>query len=248
MTADWNNGKKERAAYWKELQAEEVELQAAEEENERLQRHVRQIEADVMERSDIVSSVLTKKVKANAKSTVASLRSLDGSAVAPIKTRKYQPIDNIVKRPIAEQCEEEFQEEEEIEDDDDDGIGYSMADLYESDDLLHLDRLGEQLHDDRVTDENSDDDREGDVVNGADDRENPLCSRKKRKTMKCRGWPEVPISAEMSAYIESFADVDTLAGLKNSLSVRPEGLEEQLVYRCLEDWYVATSFFNLTQN
>lgn len=63
----------------------------------------------------------------------------------------------------------------------------------------------------------------------------------------CEGWPEVPISAEMSAYIESFADVDTLAGLKNSLSVRPEGLEEQLVYRCLEDWYVATSFFTLTQ-
>lgn len=42
----------------------------------------------------------------------------------------------------------------------------------------------------------------------------------------------------MSAYIESFADVDTLAGLKKALSMRPEGLEEQLVYRCLEDWYV----------
>ncbi|KAF9279868.1 hypothetical protein BGZ74_002727 [Mortierella antarctica] len=186
MTADWHNGKNERATYWKELRAEEAELQAAEEENKRLQQHVRQIEADVMERSDIVSSVLTKKVQANAKSTVASLHSRYGSAVGPKKLRKSQPIGNITERQIAEQWEEECQEEEEIKDDDDNGIGYLTADLYESDDLSHLDRLGGQLDDDQVADENSDDDREDAVAKGVDDRENPLCSRKKRKTMKSR--------------------------------------------------------------
>lgn len=36
MTADWRNGKNERAAYWKELRAEEEELQAAEDEKKRL--------------------------------------------------------------------------------------------------------------------------------------------------------------------------------------------------------------------
>ncbi|GJJ79230.1 hypothetical protein EMPS_11590 [Entomortierella parvispora] len=51
----------------------------------------------------------------------------------------------------------------------------------------------------------------------------------------CEGWPEATISAGTSGYIESFADVDTLVGLEKALCVRPEGLEERLVHRCLED-------------
>ncbi|KAF9210567.1 hypothetical protein BGZ59_009271 [Podila verticillata] len=123
MTADWNDGKHERATYWKDLRAEEAELQAVEENNKHLQQHVRQIKADVMERSDIVSSVLTNKVQAKAKSTVASLHSLDGSAVGLKKLRKSQPIGNITEWQIAEQWEEECQEEEEIKDDNANGIG-----------------------------------------------------------------------------------------------------------------------------
>ncbi|KAF8950076.1 hypothetical protein BGZ52_003808, partial [Haplosporangium bisporale] len=108
------------------------------------------------------------------------------SAVGLKKLRKSQPIGNIAEWQITEQWEEECQEEEEIKDDNENGIGYSTADLYESDDLSHLDRLVGQLDDDQVANENSDDDREGAVAKGVDDRENPQCSRNKRKTMKSR--------------------------------------------------------------
>ncbi|KAG0041311.1 hypothetical protein BGZ83_002010 [Gryganskiella cystojenkinii] len=52
----------------------------------------------------------------------------------------------------------------------------------------------------------------------------------------CAEWPEVSVSVELSTYIESFGDVQTISQLEKLLSVRPEGLEERLVYQCLLDW------------
>ncbi|GJJ74436.1 hypothetical protein EMPS_06794 [Entomortierella parvispora] len=61
MSADWSRGKNTRSEYWKALQEKE-------EHAKRLARHMSNMEADVIERSDITSSILTEKFRANAKS------------------------------------------------------------------------------------------------------------------------------------------------------------------------------------
>ncbi|KAF9582371.1 hypothetical protein BGW38_000291, partial [Lunasporangiospora selenospora] len=68
MSADWSRGKTLRSSYWKDVQAKE-------EEDKRLQRHMSNMEADVIDRSEISSSILTKKFKASAESAGVQISS-----------------------------------------------------------------------------------------------------------------------------------------------------------------------------
>ncbi|KAG0013175.1 hypothetical protein BGZ82_002275 [Podila clonocystis] len=52
----------------------------------------------------------------------------------------------------------------------------------------------------------------------------------------CGEWPTTQIPAKTVDYVESFSDVESLQNLEELLKQRPKDIEEQLVYRCLEDW------------
>ncbi|KAG0288979.1 hypothetical protein BGZ98_004035, partial [Dissophora globulifera] len=46
----------------------------------------------------------------------------------------------------------------------------------------------------------------------------------------------VPYASETSEYLDSFDEVKTIEDLRTRLSQRPEGVELELVYMCLENW------------
>ncbi|KAF9415975.1 hypothetical protein BGZ76_004726, partial [Entomortierella beljakovae] len=52
----------------------------------------------------------------------------------------------------------------------------------------------------------------------------------------CGEWPVAQLEGNTIDYIESFSDVESIDDLEKLLKQRPKDAEEQLVFRCLEDW------------
>ncbi|KAG0366086.1 hypothetical protein BGZ54_005833 [Gamsiella multidivaricata] len=97
MVADWSSGKRERDKFWSDLKA-------AEDREARLSEHISSIESDVMERGEIVSKNLTKKVASTCSTAkgpeISSSSSIATSSFSsPFVSSSAAAVPRFVRRP-----------------------------------------------------------------------------------------------------------------------------------------------------